>query len=321
MELRQLRYFIAACEAGSLLKASGRLHIAQPALGQQITALENDLGVRLLDRSSRGVTPTEVGKVFLEHAHIILADVDRARMAVGELNKIPSGDVALGLTTTVALAATMPILSACRERLPQVRLKVVEAYSGFLRERLQTGRLDLALLYDDILDPGLSKHPLLDDQLVLVSNAAEAMPARINLSELASCALVLPGREHGLRRIIDDCCASQGVELEVVAEIESLNSVKRATEAGIGHTILPLGSVAQEVAEGRLRTTVIDNPRMTRRVVCATSTSRPASLASTAVLHLIWEVIHEMVDSGAWPANWVGAKSVLTPCVSTPHPS
>src|SRR5690606_20627663 len=99
MELRQLRYFVAASEAGSLLKASGRLHVAQPALGQQITALENELGARLLDRSSRGVTLTEAGKVFLEHARIVLADVEKARMAVRESTTAPSGEVALGLTT------------------------------------------------------------------------------------------------------------------------------------------------------------------------------------------------------------------------------
>lgn len=68
MELRQLKYFVAACEAGSLLKASARLHVAQPALGQQITALEAELGARLLERSSRGVALTETGKVFLDYA-------------------------------------------------------------------------------------------------------------------------------------------------------------------------------------------------------------------------------------------------------------
>src|SRR5690554_2306082 len=99
MELRQLRYFVAASEAGSLLKASGRLHIAQPALGQQIAALEHELGARLFDRSSRGVTLTEAGKVFLEHAQVVLADAERARLAVRESTKVPRGDVALGLTT------------------------------------------------------------------------------------------------------------------------------------------------------------------------------------------------------------------------------
>lgn len=306
MELRQLRYFVAASEAGSLLKASGRLHVAQPALGQQITALENELGARLLDRSSRGVTLTEAGKVFLEHARIVLADVEKARMAVRESTTAPSGEVALGLTTTVALAATMPILSACREQLPAVRLKVVEAYSGFLREHLQSGRLDLALLYDDVMQASLAKQPLLDDQLVLVSSAASHLPAKLTLKEVAGWPLVLPGKEHGLRRIIDEAFAPLKLELDVVAEIESLNSVKQAAEAGIGHTILPLGSVAEEVASGRLRTTEIDSPYMSRRVVCAINTTRPASAASAAVIRLVRDVIHEMVAGGAWPAKWAG---------------
>lgn len=306
MELRQLRYFVAACEAGSLLKASGRLHVAQPALGQQIAALEDELGARLLDRSSRGVTPTEAGKVFLEHAQLVLADAERARMAVRASTAVPRGEVALGLTTTVALAATMPILSACRERLPHVKLKVVEAYSGFLRERLQSGRLDLALLYDDAVEAGLSRQPLLDDQLVLVTSARADLPTTLPLSELGRWPLVLPGREHGLRRLIDDACSAEKLELTIVAEIESLNTVKRATEAGLGNTILPLGAVAEEVSAGRLRTIEIDDQRMRRRVVCATNTTRPTSVASAAVTRLIREVIEEMVNSGAWPAKWAG---------------
>lgn len=115
MELRHLRYFVAAAEAGSLLKASARLHVAQPALGQQITALEHHLGVPLFHRPSRGLALTEAGTLFLDHARLILADVERARLAVQEAFLVPQGEVSLGLTHTIALGATMPILAACRE--------------------------------------------------------------------------------------------------------------------------------------------------------------------------------------------------------------
>ncbi|MBS0455071.1 MAG: LysR family transcriptional regulator [Proteobacteria bacterium] len=307
MELRQLRYFVGAAEAGSLLKASSKLHVAQPALSAQIAALENELGSRLFDRSSRGVTLTASGKIFLEHARVVLADVERARSAVHESDAVPRGEVAVGLTTTVALAAMMPIVSACRARLPEVKLKVVEAYSGFLREWLQSGRLDLAVLYTDAPEPDLIKRPLLDDQLVLVSGpAGPALPKKLALSALARRPLVLPGQDHGLRRIIDDACAPLNIQLNVVAEIESLGSVKRAVEAGIGETILPQGAVAEEVAAGRLRTALLNSPAMTRRVVCATSAVRPATLARQAVGTLIHDVVHQMVRSGAWPARWVG---------------
>ncbi len=313
MEIRQLRYFVGVSEAGSLLKASGRLHVAQPALGQQIAALEAEVGVRLFDRSSRGMTLTDAGKVFLDHARVVLADVERARTAVHDSAAVPCGEVALGLTTTVALVATMPILRACRAELPQVRLKLVEAYSGFLGERLQSGRLDLALLYGEAVEAGLSKRPLLDDELVFITCAKNSrLPKALPLTELARWPLVLPGHEHGLRRIIDDACAPLKLELDVVAEIESLSSVKRAVEEGIGSTILPFGSVAQEVAEGRLRIATIDNPRMVRRVVCATHGARPVSAACAAVTGLVQRVLHEMVESGSWPARWVGGANTLT---------
>jgi LysR family nitrogen assimilation transcriptional regulator len=307
MELRQLRYFVGVSEAGSLLQASGRLHVAQPALGQQIAALEDEVGAKLFERSSKGMALTEAGKLFLTHAKVVLMDAERARLAVRETLSVPQGDVAIGLPTTVALAATLPILIACRDRLPRVRLKLVEAYSGFLREWLLAGRLDIALLYGDTADPGLSKRALLDDRLVLVTGGGGTrIPRKLPLEALPEWPLVLPGVEHGLRRIIDDACAPKHLQLDVVAEIESLGSVKRAVEAGIGSTILPAVSVAEEVATGRLRTIVIDSPSMSRRVVRATSVMRPATNAVVAVNALIHEVVRDMAQSGTWPARWLG---------------
>lgn len=306
MELRQLRYFVGVVEAGSLLKASARLHVAQPALGQQISALEEELGARLFERSSRGMQPTEAGLTFLAHAKVVLDDIERARAAVHQTDAAPIGDVVLGLPTTVALAATVPIVSACCSRLPGVRLKVVEAYSGFLREWLQSGRLDLAFLFGEAADPGLSKQALLDERLALVSRPGGPQPARISLARAAAQDLVLPSREHGLRRIIDDACHPLGLKLKVIAEIDSLPSVKRAVEAGIGSTILPLASVAEEVAAKRLRATAFSDASMTRRVVLASHLTRPATAARAAVASLAIALIQGMVRSGQWPGRWVG---------------
>lgn len=306
MELRQLRYFLGVCEAGSFLRASTRLHVAQPALGQQMSALEDELGVRLLLRSSKGVALTPAGHTFLEHARLVLADVERASQAMREAGAVPSGSVAIGLPTTVSLGATLPILKACREQLPQVRLKIVEAYSGFLKEWLQSGRLDVAILFGDRPESGLNKQALLEEQLVFVASAgASALPETLSLQDLARWPLVLPSSEHGLRRTIDEACAPFGLQLDVVAEIDSLPSVKKATEAGIGGTILPLVSVSEEIAEGRLQALRIADERMSRRVVCATNATRPSTAASRAVLALMQEVIHGMVASGAWPGHWI----------------
>ena len=307
MELRQLRYFLGVCEAGSLLQASARLHIAQPALGQQIAALEDELGVRLFVRSTRGMALTPEGRVFLEHAKVVLTDADRARESVRHAATDPQGQVVLGLPTTVALAATVPIVQACRERYPRIQLQVIEAYSGFLREWLQVGRLDLALLFGDEPDPDLLKRVLLEERLALVAppqGGPTAMPT--TLREMASLELVLPGREHGLRRIIDEACAKQHLTLHVVAEIDSLTSVKKAVAAGVGCTILSQSSVIEEVDRGQLRAATIDDADMKRRVVCATSITRPTSVASAAVISLATDLIRGMVGSGTWPGRWIG---------------
>lgn len=307
MELRQLRYFLGVCEAGSLLKASARLHIAQPALGQQMAALEEELGVKLFARSTRGMALTPEGRVFLEHAKVVLTDADRAKEAVRHSATEPQGQVVLGLPTTVALAATVPIVQACRERYPRIQLQVIEAYSGFLREWLQMGRLDLALLFGDEPDPDLLKRVLLEEPLALVAPlGAAALPQALHLSHLQGMELVLPGREHGLRRIIDAACAQQGIALNVVAEIDSLTSVKKAVAAGVGNTILSESSVMEEVANGQLQAVTIEEASMRRRVVCATRITRPTTQASAAVIGLATDLIRGMVGTGAWPGQWIG---------------
>lgn len=307
MELRQLRYFLGVCEAGSLLKASTRLHIAQPALGQQIAALEDELGVKLFARSTRGMALTPEGRTFAEHAKVVLTDADRAKASVRSAATDPQGQVVLGLPTTVALAATVPIVQACRERYPRIQLQVIEAYSGFLREWLQMGRLDLALLFGDESDPDLLKRVLLEEPLALVAPpGASALPRTLRLRHLQNMELVLPGREHGLRRIIDEACAQQGIALNVVAEIDSLTSVKKAVAAGVGHTILSQSSVMEEVASGQLQAITINESSMRRRVVCATRITRPTTLASAAVIGLATDLIRGMVGSGAWPGQWIG---------------
>lgn len=307
MELKQLRYFFGVCEAGSLLKASTRLHIAQPALGQQIAALEDELGVKLFARSTRGMALTPEGRTFAEHAKVVLTDADRAKDSVRNAATDPQGQVVLGLPTTVALAATVPIVQACRAKYPRIQLQVIEAYSGFLREWLQMGRLDLALLFGDESDPDLLKRVLLEEALALVTPpAAPTLPKTLRLRHLQNMELVLPGREHGLRRIIDEACAQQGIALRVVAEIDSLTSVKKAVAAGVGHTILSQSSVMEEVASGQLQAITINESSMRRRVVCATRITRPTTLASAAVIGLATDLIRGMVGSGAWPGQWIG---------------
>jgi LysR family transcriptional regulator, nitrogen assimilation regulatory protein len=109
MDIRQLRYFVGVVEAGRFTAASRRLRVAQPALSHQVISLERELGTKLLEREARGVRPTASGASFLEHARVVLRDLERAREAITETGGAVSGRVAIGLPTTVAPVLAKPL--------------------------------------------------------------------------------------------------------------------------------------------------------------------------------------------------------------------
>jgi len=307
MELRQLRYIIGISEAGSLLAASRALHVVQPALSHQVALIERELGTALFVRSYRGMNLTPAGRVFVEHARVVLQDVDRMRGSVREADGHVGGPVVLGLPTTVALVATLPILSAVRARHPDVQLKLIESHSGFLAEWLQVGRLDAAFLFAGANRSDIAERELLEERLVFVSHPHAAPPTRrISLRSLCRQPLVLPAKDHGLRRIVDEACARAGLAPTLVAEIDSLPNIKKAVEAGLAATILSPGAVTAEVNAGLLKVTAIGPPALLRRVVASHSLARPRNLAAVAVLETAEQVIGEMVRTKAWPARWVG---------------
>lgn len=306
MELRQLRYLVGVSEAGSLLKASRILHIAQPALSQQMAALEAELGAILFVRSSRGMALTEAGRKLVEHARIVLADVERARISVQQREGELAGEVSIGMPTSVGLMATLPILRAIRSRFPKVLPRMVESHSGFVREWLQAGRLDLCMLFSVEEEAWLLQQPLLREELCLVGAGryqGGSLPASLPLRELADYPVFLSARDHGLRRIIDDACAQHGVRLNVVGDIDSLPNIKKVVEAGLGYTVLSPAAVAEEVMQGRLETATITAPSLARTVVYAISLTRPLTPAAAAIGELVCECVRGLVTEGHWSAT------------------
>lgn len=146
MELRQLRYFVRVVELGSISGAAQDLELVQSALSQQISRLESELSTRLLQRSPKGVTPTEAGLAFFHEAQLVLRHVEQAVRAAQQARL--TGSVSVGMAPTTAAVLGLPLLRAMRERYPDVRLHVVESLSGHLTAMLNARQLDLAMLFD-----------------------------------------------------------------------------------------------------------------------------------------------------------------------------
>jgi DNA-binding transcriptional LysR family regulator len=244
-ELRQLRYFVAVAEEGSLTRAAARLHIAQQSLSQQIRTLEAQLGATLLERSSRGVRLTDVGAVLLREARPVLAQAERAAEAVRRAARGEQGELRVGFLGSVANYFMPPVVRAFRERHPGVTLHAEDVTIAAL----------VAGVRDGALDAGLSRPPLVDDlatEPVLREPVAAVLPEdhrlagreQLTLADLADEPWVLTPRDSWppWHRKYDEDFARAGYRPRVVQRGTTPQGLLALVAAGVGVTRLPLSS-------------------------------------------------------------------------------
>lgn len=286
MELRQLRYFVGIVTAGSFGKAADRLHVAQPALSRQIKALEEDLGVQLLFRTSQGVQVTEAGQKLRELADYLLRSVDNIRTEVSHLASEPAGNVVVGLPPSLAYLVTPQLIEACQARYPKLTIRIIEALSVFLIDWLELGRIDVAVLTDPRDSHAIQRRDLAEEDMVLVGRPEKfiAGAEAVTLRELDRYSIVISG---GFQRVMQPWCDAANVELRFAMELDSIPIIKELVRRGLYTTIVPYGMVHEEVAGGTLTALPFRDPQITRRIVLAYSSRRPVSLSMTAIGDLL----------------------------------
>lgn len=306
MEFKQLRYFLAIVDYGSLTKAASHLGIAQPALSLQVSNLEAEFRTRLLDRTTKGVKPTEVGEILYRHGRIVLRQLEQARGEMQSGVQTVSGLVAVGLPTTVTVPLATPLVKMVRDRYPGIRLQLFESLSGYLSELLANNRLDFAVLFRDVETRGIAVQPLLHEELHLVGDCglSHAVKDRstCTIADLYDIPLVLPSQAHDLRRTIDRAFAEMGREPNVVADIDSPRTMISVAFENIACTILPLSAVSPslEAANG-LRTRQIVSPQIRRTMSLCRLDNAPRSPAAIAVEAVILSLIPQLASDGSWP--------------------
>ncbi len=308
MELRQLRYFAKVVETGSFTAAAEVLHVSQPALGMQIRKLEAELGATLLHRHSRGITPTEAGRLMAGHAAAIIARTERARQEVIDLSAAPRGTVGLGVTPTVGRVLVPELLDRIAVELPGVTLILSEGLSEEVTAEVAAGRLDLAFSYNRDAAAGLACRPLLSENLYFVGarRADGDAEGAIRFAELCRYALILPSRPHGIRVLLEDIAARSGLSLDVTLEIDSISMQREMIETGRGYTVLPHGVVGREIAQGILFARQIAEPALPRTLYLVSPGKQPQSRAAEAVQELIEATIAAATEAGRWHWRPVG---------------
>ncbi len=298
MDLKQLEYFVRVAEMGSFTRAAIALDVAQPALSRQVRLLEVELRQNLLARNGRGATPTEAGKLLLEHGRGILHQVERAREELGRVRGALAGRVAIGLPPSVAKVLTVPLIREFRQRMPEATLSITEGLSVGMQESLANGRLDIALLYNATAGADMDITPLLEEELFLVQRkagkASQALSRAAALKDLAALPLVIPSRPNAIRMLVETGLAAQGLKPDIALEIDGVAAILELVADGAGSAVLSRNAVA---TSGRPQAYALRpiSPKLRSRLYVAVSSQRPTTLTQQAMLELIQQTARELL--------------------------
>ena len=258
--------------------------MSQPALSQQIAALERETGHRLFNRTGRGVEPTEAALALLTHARGIFELAEKARADMLERQIVPSGRITIGLPPRVAHAITADLVERFRAEFPDATISVEEGLSIRLREALVAGRLDVAILYDPPASPLLNIETIAREPLILLSSTP--LPARIKLVDVAALPLVLPSKPNSLRQLIEAEVVRRGCVLKVVAEVDSIKTVLTLVARGVGATVLPASARSEWTIDTPPFMASIYGPVIRNRLCIAMPKARPATRLSRFLVRL-----------------------------------
>ena len=256
MELRQLRQFLALAEAQNFHRAAAALNMAQPPLSVSIRKLEEELGVRLVERHTRGVTLTREGDVVAGQAREIMRLTDELRRFAKESVNGTRGNLRLGFVASATYDVIPRLAPAFRERYPAVRLRLSEASSQDIVEGVLKGDLHVGIVRTPLTGArGVELTALFPETMLLAIQHGHRFEhrAQVDLAELRGEPLILtpPSRISGLRTVIDMSFSALGFAPNVVEETHHVHTTMSLVESGLGAALLP--STFRRAGLGRVR--------------------------------------------------------------------
>jgi DNA-binding transcriptional LysR family regulator len=244
VELRQLRYFIAIAEEGNFSRAAHRLHISQPPLSTQIKSLEDELGVKLLERTNRGVSLTAAGSVFFEEARAVLARLEHAKSKAVRAQRGDAGMLAVGFVSIADYGILPPALQQFRASFPLVEVQLHELTTDAQIRELRAARLDVGIALAPVDEPDLDFERLLREELVLAAPAGPPLvkgSGAIDLRALSKESFIVPPRAlaPGLYDLTISYCRSLGFAPRITQHARQMQTVISLVSSGMGFALVP----------------------------------------------------------------------------------
>ncbi|ATE61661.1 LysR family transcriptional regulator [Thauera sinica] len=303
MNSDDLGLFDCVIRAGSISRAALDLGSDQSTVSRRISHLETELGVRLLHRSGRGVTPTEHGRHLLEYATAVANLLQQASADLRSRGGSGPAALSIGAQPTIARVSFGALAHALQGRFPGTRLRFVEALGSQILDRLAGGELDFAVMYLPEQIGQLQFDPLLKEGVHLVVPPGHALQGgAFEVARLGGVPLILPSTHHGLRRLVEALGVRHGFKPDIALECDgSISLTKRLVMQGCGCTVLPLAAVNEDLAAGRLRALRVTGPEIWRTVGLVQGRNRQVPTGLWEVLQIVRAQIERLVESGGWP--------------------
>ncbi len=288
IKFKQLRYFIKAVETGNMSRAADELHVAQTALGIQIRNLEETLGVKLLERHSRGVKATPAGELLVRHAEDILGRLEQADRAVRAFAGGDARTVTMGVTPSIVRLVGDEIVTRLATMVPDITLHIVEDFSFLLMRQLEQGELSCALTYSENTGSRFRRRALLEEDLFFLTAAREGVETGpITFREMITHELALPGTQDSVTLLMNNIAKRLGVKLSIAYEVQSIRAVKNLVSRGVAGAVMPWGAAEGEITKGEFVARPIVSPSVVRTLAFVTPNDRAGEKLGEEFEHFV----------------------------------
>ncbi|HZF86520.1 MAG TPA: LysR substrate-binding domain-containing protein [Burkholderiaceae bacterium] len=293
--VRQLRAFAAVYHSGQLSSAAAALSLTQPAVSVLLRELEERLGLRLFDRTTRTLHRTPAAEEAIGHAERVLAELDALGRRMGELSAGRRGRVRIAATSTIAQTLMPRAIGAYKARHPEVDVAIDDCAPGQFVETVLGGGVDFGVGTLQARVPGLDERVFVHDHLAVIADRELPLPggpAGITWRQLAALPLITVKPGYGVRNSIDAAAAEAGVRLDLAYEVTLLTTALAMAASGLGPALLPasiLAHAAESAGPGHRRLVArrLLRPTVARDIAVVTRAGRSLSPAAGAFAELL----------------------------------
>jgi DNA-binding transcriptional LysR family regulator len=292
MDLRRLEIFVKVAELGSFSRAAETLFLTQPTVSEHVRALEDELGLTLLDRLGRGAVPTRAGQLLLGYARRMLALGREARQAMDQFQGRMSGELTVGGSTIPGEYVLPALIGSFKGKYPDISICLLIGDSAQALDLLEDGRVEVAMVGARPTQRALEAREVMADDIVIAVAPDHPWATRptVTLAEVRAEPLLVRERGSGTRDALERALAGAGLGLsafKVVGEMGSTQAIKQAVRAGIGITFISSRAVGDECRARLIACVQVEDLKVERVFYLVTNRDRTRSPLAEAFVHFV----------------------------------